>query len=137
MSEPARHPDQDALREQIRAELEAEHQRRLERFQERRSRAHDSSRAHQETRLRKAEEDLRQSERRRFYQEQGYKEYVDSNGRAEWLPPQEYEWRMRRRKKRDRKGREYQPSVLTRRRELALYAVAAVIAVILGLILIR
>lgn len=137
MSQPAPSPDQEALREQIRAELEAEHQRRLERFQERRTRARETSVAHQQTRQRKEEEDLRQAERRRFYTEQGYKEYVDSNGRSEWLPPQEYEWRMRRRKKRDRKGREYQPSVLSRRREVAIYLVAAAVAVLLGLLLIR
>lgn len=137
MPEPATSPEQDALREQIRTELEAEHQRRLERFAERRAQSRDTGRIHKETRERKELEDLRQAERRRYYQEQGYKQYVDSNGRTEWLPPQEYEWRMRRRKKRDKKGREYQPSVLSRRRELLVYGVAALAAILLGMLLIR
>lgn len=126
----------DPVRDQIRAELQAEHEARLRKFAERKQTARSHARAHDNTKRRKEFEELRLAERRRFHQEQGYKEYVDSNGRSEWLPPQEYEWRMRRRRKRDR-GREYQPSMLKRRREVALYAVAALAAILVGLLLIR
>ena len=140
MAEPATRPappalETDALREQIRAELEAEHQLRLERFAQRRHEAHQQGHHKAEQRQRREAEDLREKERRRFYEEKGYKEYVDSNGRSEWLPAEEHDWRVRRRKRRDRGG-EYSPQLGRRRRDLVIYAVAALIAVVIGLALI-
>ncbi len=124
-------------RARIRAELEAEHQARLARFRSRSERAREEKHAVSASRERKTEEDLRQAERLRFFKEQGYKEYVDSNGRREWLPPEEYNWRMRRRKQRDTKGREYTPAILKRRQELVLYGIAALLAILVGLVLAR
>lgn len=124
-------------RERIRAELEREHEARLLRFRSRSQRAREEGKAVAGSRERKAEEDLRQAERMRFFQERGYREYTDSNGRKEWLPPEEYEWRMRRKKQRDQKGTEYAPALLRRRQELLLYGAAALIAILVGLVLAR
>lgn len=124
-------------RAQIRAELEAEHEARLARFRSRSKRAREDGQAVSASRERKSEEELRQAERLSFFKEQGYKEYVDSNGRREWLPGEEYDWRMRRRKQRDTKGREYTPAILKRRQELVLYGIAALLAIIVGLVLAR
>lgn len=137
MAEPAPSKTEDELRAAIRAELEAEHAARVERFEAKRTVARERAREHHAQRERRDVEELRLAERRRFYQEKGYREYVDSNGRSEWLTPAEYEWRTQRRKRRDRRGREYHPNLVKRRRELVLYAVAVVMALVIGLLLVR
>lgn len=137
MSEPAQRPELDDERARIRAELEAEHEARVERFAAKRAAARERAGERLDQQQRREMEQLRLDERRRFYEEKGYREYIDSNGRSEWLTPEEYEWRSKRRKRRDRKGREYTPGLLRRRRELAVYAVAVVVALLIGLVLVR
>ncbi|NOY26660.1 MAG: hypothetical protein GXP62_12370 [Oligoflexia bacterium] len=130
-------PELEHLREQVRSELEEEHQERLRRFAERRKASDDRSRDRHEIRQRKQLEQIRYAERQRFYQEQGYKAFVDSNGRSEWLPPEEYEWRTRRHRKKHRRGHEHVPNQHNRRRELTIYLIAAVAAVLIGILLTR
>lgn len=136
MPEPTPDAEQESLRDQIRAELEAEHAVRVERFDQRRRQAREHTRSHKETARRREVEELREQERRAFYQEKGYKQYIDSNGRTEWLPPEEYEWRQKRRRKRDRKG-EHRPAILRHQREIVLYGLAVIAAILLGMLLIR
>lgn len=129
--------EREAARQRIRQELEEEHRARLHRFQSRVERQREDTEARRAGRERRRDEELREAERRRFHEEHGYREYVDSNGRREWLPPEEYAWRMKRRRKHDAKARDFSPAFLKRRQELALYAIAALLAMLVGLILAR
>ncbi len=128
--------DPDDLRARIRAELEQEHEARVRRFAEHRQHARQRHERRQHSKQQRMLEELREEERRKLYREKGYRRYVDSNGRETWLPKDEYAWRMKRRKRRDRAS-EYRPVTRQRRQTLLIYAVAAVAAVLIGLLLIR
>ncbi|RME25248.1 MAG: hypothetical protein D6798_09400 [Deltaproteobacteria bacterium] len=128
--------DPEELRARIRAELEQEHEARVRRFAEQRAHARKRHERRRSSKQQRILEEIREEERRRLYREKGYRRYVDSNGRESWLPKDEYEWRMRRRKRRDRAA-EYRPATRQRRRTLMIYAFATVAAVLIGLLLIR
>ncbi len=127
--------DEDEARARIRQDLQAEHDKRLASFARKRQVAKQQNKARNASRRQRQLEDLREAERRRFYVEKGYKQYTDSNGRSIWMPAEEYAWRMKRRKHRDR-SREYRPSLWRRRQTLVLYGIAAIVAIALGLLLV-
>ena len=123
------------LEAQIRSEMQAEHQRRIESLSRRKE---DSRKRHEDKSemQRNAEvSELREEMQRRFYEEQGYKRYVGSTGREQWLPPEEYEWRSRRRKRRIRG--DGVTRVTPRLRVVLLYCAIALAAVVLGLLIVR
>lgn len=122
------------LEAKIRDELSREHEERIASLNRRRE---DSKRRHRsrEEAQRTAEvATLRQEIQQQFYEEQGYKKYVDSTGREVWLPPEEYEWRMRRRRRKVRQqGREL--NLTPRFRTVAIYVGIALAAILFGLLL--
>lgn len=123
------------LEEEILADLEAERQLRLDaltRVQERSARRGGT----EESGDHNAEVNrLREELRARFHREHGYKRYVDGTGREVWLTPEEYAWRMSRR--RSRRRHPLYSTSLGRRRQWVLYGLVAVLAVVLGLVLAR
>jgi hypothetical protein len=121
---------EEDLRQRILDELEQEHSERLEKL------AHRKQRARARTEERKQElrvegtKKLRDEIRDRFYDEKGYVEYVDGSGRREWVPKEEYEWRMRRRKR----SRRSDLPMSKRMREVVATGVALVIVVLIGIV---
>lgn len=132
---PLSDEERQQLESQLWEEMEREHERRVDSLNRRRE---DSRKRHQtQAEMQRNVEisELREEMQRRFYEERGYKRYVGSTGREQWLPPEEYEWRSRRRKRRIR--RDNLPRVTPRLRVVILYAVIALAAVVLGLLMVR
>ena len=119
----------------FRDELLAEHESRQEAqvVREERSRA-KRARSKQEAQI-LAEQKLKQQVREEFYKENNYKLYTDSAGREHWLTPEEYEWRMRARARHDRNRRRFASGKVTKRRQVWMYGGGALLAALLGLIL--
>jgi len=139
MTKPQDHlpPDeQDAIAEEFRAELEAEHVQRQQAQAERHERAREKRRARQTREQVLAESELKEQVRADFYKEKGYKLYTDSAGRKHWLTPEEFDWRMDARARRDSHRRSFEPSIWVRKRTLVMYAAAAAVAIVLGLFLV-
>jgi hypothetical protein len=125
-------------REDLRAQLEAEHAERLNAFSEKRDKGRDRAKARQERKQHEQDMKVELAERVRFYKEKGYKKYVDSRGREHWLLPDEYAWRLKARKAREERNKRYgTPNTNTRGTEYWLMGIAAILAVMLGLFLIR
>ncbi len=119
----------------FRDELMAEHESRQEAqaLREERSRAKRARTKHEAQIL--AEQKLKQQVREEFYKENGYKLYTDSAGREHWLTPEEYEWRMRARARHDRNRRRFASASTGKRRQILMYIGGALLAALLGLVL--
>jgi hypothetical protein len=122
--------DDEELREKLRDELEQEHAERLEKLDLRKRRARDRSEERMQALRAEGTKKLRDEVRDQFYDEKGYVEYVDASGRREWVPKEEYEWRMRRRKR----SRRADLPMSNRMREVVVTAVALVIVVLIGIV---
>jgi hypothetical protein len=122
--------DEEELREKILEELEQEHAERLEKLAHRKQRAHERTEERKQALRAHGTKKLRDEIRDRFYDEKGYVEYVDASGRREWVPKEEYEWRMRRRKR----SRRSDLPMSRRMREVVATAVALVIVVLIGIV---
>ena len=121
----------------IRDELEEEHQRRLRRLEHKRQRVRSKRERQIQHRKELVIAEMRDQMRHQFYTERGYKLYVDSRGRENWLTPEEYEWRTKvRRRKRGR--RKFVPKLGSYRlRTVLLYGGMLALAVALGMLLSR
>jgi hypothetical protein len=84
-----------------------------------------------------AEEQIKEQVRAEFYKEQGYKLYTDSAGRQHWLTRSEYDWRVQARARRDKNHRSFNFGPQTQRRRLAMYAGSIILAIAMGLWLLR
>ena len=121
----------------FREELRAEHESRQEAQSIREDRARERrARTKQESQI-LAEEKLKQQVREEFYRENNYKLYTDSAGREHWLTSEEYDWRMRARARHDRNRRRFASQNLAKRRQLFMSIGAAVLAALLGLLLLK
>jgi hypothetical protein len=118
------------------SELESEHTRRENALAERRAKrkTHGSQTTEDEKRVELF--DLREDVRKKFYKTNGYKRYTDSTGRDVWLPPAEYDQRMRHRKRRRRSAMS-DSMVPERHRTWLLYLALAAVALVLGFALAR
>jgi hypothetical protein len=122
--------DDEELRERILDELEQEHAERLEKLASRKRRAKERTEERKEALRLEGTKKLRDELRDRFYDEKGYVEYVDASGRHEWVPKEEYEWRMRRRKR----SRRSDLPMSNRMREVVATVVALLIVVLIGIV---
>lgn len=116
-------------------ELESEHTRREAVLAERRAKRKTSGSQSNEDDKRVELFELREDVRKKFYKTNGYKRYTDSTGRDVWLPPAEYDQRMRRRKR--RRNTMQEPVVPERHRTWLLYLALAAVALVLGFALAR
>lgn len=134
---PVLAPDEaQAVAAAFRAELEAEHQDRLDKLAERKAKAravHEGANA--EARM-LAVNQLKERMREQFQQEKGYKRYIDSTGREHWLPPEEYAFRMKRREKRQR-NQQLEPAELNKRRMWWFYGGMVLAAILIGAMIAR
>ncbi len=140
MTDPQDQPPadvQEALAQEFRAELEAEHLLRQQAQTERADRAQE--RREQRTSRAEAmnEAEIKKRVRTEFHKEKGYKLYTDSAGRQHWLTREEHEWRMAARARRDSRRKTFAPSFLVRQKSLMMYAGAVLLAVALGLFLVK
>ena len=120
----------------FREELKAEHESRQEAQSVRETRARKRrARTKQESQI-LAEEKLKLQVREQFYRENDYKLYTDSAGREHWLTPEEYDWRMRARARHDRNRRRFASKNLAKRRQLLMSIGAALLAALLGLVMV-
>lgn len=129
--------ERKAAEARIIEELEEEHARRLRRLEHKRQRVRSKreEEAQREKELIVAE--MRDKMRHEFYSERGYKLYIDSRGRENWLTPEEYEWRTKVRRRRTR-TREWVPSFKgARLNTVLIYAGMLVLAVVLGVLISR
>jgi hypothetical protein len=70
--------ERESFQAQIREELEAEHERRLENVQRQQERRRRRLTNRQQQAMEAEKSALREKERKRFYEEKGYKIYTDS-----------------------------------------------------------
>jgi hypothetical protein len=131
--------ERKAAEARILEELEEEHARRLRRLEHKRQRVRSKreQQAMREKELVIAE--MRDGMRHEFYTERGYKLYIDSRGRENWLTPEEYEWRtkVRRRRRRTRKWIPVPSFKGARLNQVLIYAGMLALAVVLGMLISR
>ena len=125
------------LADEIREELESEHRLRLDRLRERKDAGRRRASGRSEDLKNQAIEAVREQVRQSFYEEQGYKLYTDSTGRQMWLPAEEHEWRMRRSSHRRGKRAPLHLETGDKRKVMAAYVVLVVVAVVVGVLLVR
>jgi len=118
--------EQEAL-----AQLEEEHRRRIVSMERRRSRAQERRSRGTNNGEEAAIHDIQDRVRQQFYEEHGYKRYVDSRGNAHWLIAEEYEWRMKHRK-RTQKHRSGYSGIGKRQMRMRMVNVAVVVVAILA-----
>lgn len=109
----------------IREDLEREHSGRIERL------SHWQT-GRQVSRSREAEvARLREEMRANFYKEKGYVQ-ISERGREKWVPPEEAQWRAKR-----RGGRSHRASAPGRPNMIAIYVLLVVVAAAIGAMLVR
>ena len=128
--------EQRLLAERFRRELEEDYHRRLENLATRKERARRNVQRHMRKKYEGQIAELRQQVQESFYREKGYKLHVDSQGRETWMPPEELDWHQKRRKRKIRKRR-YRMAMAPQHKMLALYIGIAILAVVLGLIIVH
>jgi len=129
--------EREAIAAEFRAELEQEHVERQDAQADRESRASARRDARRTREDALAEADIKEQIRADFYKDKGYKLYTDSAGRQHWLTPEEYEWRMAARSRRDNRRKTFEPSIWVRQKQLVMYGSAILLAVALGMWLIK
>jgi len=129
--------EREAIANEFREELEADHAERQEVQAEREARASARRDARKTRADALAEAEIKEKIRADFHREKGYKLYTDSAGRQHWLTPEEYEWRMAARAQRDSRRKSFEPSIWVRQKQVMMYGSAVVLAVLLGLYLVR
>ena len=127
--------EKKALKDEIQAELESEHQVREERAQ-RKIQSRDSE-VTQRPKSKNAEiKAIKMQLRRQFYENNGYKLQKDPTGRDMWLSPTEQE--IRRNRNRNKRSSNRSKSFLkAQRNNLMMYAIIVCMAVIFGLFIVK
>jgi hypothetical protein len=126
----------EAVAAAFRAELEAEHQERLDKLAERKAKARAANDGVTAEARMLAVNQLKEKLREQFQHEKGYKRYTDSTGREHWLPPEEYAFRMKRREKRQR-SHQLEPAELNKRRMWWFYGGMVLAAILIGAMIAR
>ena len=121
----------------ILAELEAEHDDRKRRFAEKRERSRVKRERRAERKTRDAELSLRNKLQEEFYQDKGYKKYVDSRGKTHWLLPEEYEFRVKARAERERRRGKYRAFEKPGRANWMVWAGMVLLAIVMGFALLQ
>lgn len=117
----------------FRTELEEEHAKRVEAQSEADRRRLSRKRTEEEEREAEVAK-LRLQTREQFWKDNGYVKYIDSRGAELWLLPDEYERRMKARK-RQKRNPVYEPLQAASTKQALLFLGVLALAVILGLAL--
>jgi hypothetical protein len=129
--------EREAIADEFRKELEADHDERQQAQAERELRTNERRRARKTREDALAEAEIKEKIRADFHKEKGYQLYTDSAGRQHWLTPEEYEWRMAARARRDSRRKSFEPSIWVRQKQLVMYGGTIALAVALGWYLAR
>ena len=62
---------------------------------------------------------------------------MDPEPMEHWLTPEEFDWRMRIRARHDKNRRRFESSHVAKQRMIMMYGGAALLAVIIGLVLVK
>ncbi|MFT5685114.1 MAG: thiol:disulfide interchange protein [Myxococcota bacterium] len=116
-------------------ELEHEHELREESAND--VQAKKGSRRTEAFKREEEEAEIRNSLRRKFYEENGYKQTTDRTGRQVWLSPSQYAIKSKARKKKKRKKTRIKPKNQAGPREILLFLLMCASAVVIGLMLVR
>jgi len=127
----------DATEHEFLEQLEREHQEAKERFAKRKEMSKERREAKREEKAEKAEIQRQREIREKFYKDKGYKRYVNSRGKVMWLLPEEYEWRTRARKAREQRHAKYRNVGDKGKQEKLLWVGLVLIAMVIGLALLR
>jgi predicted Zn-dependent protease len=137
-NEPALTEEEAAkLAADFRDALMNEHESRVKAQEHREERSREKHKARVREQEILAEEQIKEHVRAEFYKEQGYKLYTDSAGRQHWLTRSEYDWRIQARARRDKNHRSFDFGAHTRQRRLTMYAGSIILAIAMGLWLLR
>jgi hypothetical protein len=136
-NQPLTSEESAQVEEDFRAELQAEHDSRQTAQKHRQDKARSRQAAREREKQILAESEIKERVRAQFHKDNGYKLYTDSAGRQHWLTPEEYDWRMRARNQREKGRRSFEPSHVARQRKILMYAGAVILAIIMGLILLK
>ena len=128
--------ERQKLQQKIQQELEAEHQVREERAQRKVDNLEEKEQEAAPVPQTGEIKALRSHLRRQFYEEHGYKLRKDPTGRDMWLSPTEQEFRSKR-NKRKRSSKKNKSFVKAQKNNLALYAGVVLMAVVLGLLIVK
>ncbi len=130
--------ERDEVEREFRDELQAQHDQRIDRVRRHKDRAREKRDSKSQREHDAAVAAVKNKVREDFYKEQGYKLYEDSTGREIWLPPEEYDWRMKRRSgRRKRKKARYELKNTTRGRTILFYAGMVLVSIVVGVLLTR
>ncbi|MEE2750040.1 MAG: hypothetical protein VX519_01310 [Myxococcota bacterium] len=113
------------------AQLEEEHRRRVVSMERRRARAEERRTTGNNSGQEATINDIQDRVRQQFYENHNYKRYVDSRGNAHWLIAEEYEWRMKHRK-RSQKHRSGYSGIGKRQMRMRMVNIAVVVVAILA-----
>ena len=129
--------DQALVESEALAQLEEEHARRLVSMERRRDRAKErrsrGTSDKNEARISEIQDTIRQQ----FYEDNNYKRYIDSRGNAHWLLEEEYEWRMKHRKRSHKHRSNYSSLGKRQARMRAVNIAVVVVAIIAGLMVLQ
>ena len=128
--------ERQKLQDKIQQELEAEHQLREERAQRKVNNLEEKEQEAVPKPQTGEIKALRSHLRRQFYEERGYKLRKDPTGRDMWLSPTVQEFRHKR-NKRKRSNKKNKSFVKVQKNNLVLYAGIILMAVILGLLIVK
>ena len=135
-SKPALSPSEaDEARQRFEAELQVEHDERVAKVARREARAQKRGSEREREQRHAALNAIRAEVQAEFHKKNGYKLYTDSTGRQHWLTPDEYAFRMARRKR--RRHRVLEPVVPDRARNIMFMVGMVLLAVVLGFALAR
>jgi hypothetical protein len=129
--------DVELIEREARAQLEEEHKRRLTSMSLRKAHARErriqGANKDQESAINEIQDRVRQV----FYETNDYKRYVDSRGNAQWLLPEDYEWRMKHRKRSGKHRSAYSGKEKRQMRMRAINVSVVVLAILAGLMVLH
>lgn len=125
----------DEARERFESELQVEHDERVAKVARREARARRRGSEREREQRHAALNALKAEVQAEFHKKNGYKLYTDSTGREHWLAPDEYDFRMARRKR--RRHRVLEPVMPDRARNILFMVGMVLLAVVLGWALAR
>lgn len=134
-SPPLSPSEASEARRRFEEELQADHDERVAKVARREARARRKGSEREREQRHAALNALRAEVQAEFHKKNGYKLYTDSTGRKHWLTPDEYDFRMARRKR--RRHRVLEPVVGDRSRNILFMVGMVMLAVLLGVALAR
>ena len=137
MSSPDNDIDTQQIEREAVAQLEEEHSRRLVSLEKRLARAEERRSKGASSRQEASINGIQDRVRQQFYENNSYKRYLDSRGNAHWLLEEEYEWRMKHRKRSQRNRSNYSSQGKRQKRLMVVNIAVVIVAILAGLMVLH